>query len=164
MTSPVKGFRKQKDPNKQEVLDENNRLRKALDGLYAGQKFIMQNMMRMTHETSQNSREVNALTNLVATKQVPDGEVIKKDDVAIINFAGTLEDGSKLKEGTGKRTAIRIGSDTFIPGFEAGLEGKLVGETVDLSLTFPEAYGVKELAGKKVNFKVQIVDALRARS
>ena len=51
---------------------------------------------------------------------------------------------------------LKIGSGTFIDGFESGLIGKKVGETVDLNLTFPEDYGSEDLAGKDVVFKVTI--------
>ena len=44
----------------------------------------------------------------------------------------------------------------FIPGFEDGLVGVKLGDTVDLDLTFPEEYGSKDLAGKKVVFTVKV--------
>ena len=44
----------------------------------------------------------------------------------------------------------------FIPGFEDGLVGVNLGDTVDLDLTFPKEYGSKDLAGKKVVFTVKV--------
>lgn len=49
-----------------------------------------------------------------------------------------------------------IGSSSFIEGFEKGLLGKKIGETVDLQLTFPKGYHVAELAGKDVVFTVTV--------
>ena len=46
---------------------------------------------------------------------------------------------------------------SFIDGFEDGLIGKNVGETVELNLTFPEYYSNNtDLAGKAVVFTVTI--------
>jgi trigger factor len=67
---------------------------------------------------------------------------------------GTL-DGVAFAGGTGDRD-LTIGSKTFIDGFESGLIGAKVGETVDLNLTFPEDYHSKDLAGKAVVFTVTI--------
>ena len=45
---------------------------------------------------------------------------------------------------------LRDEVSSFIDGFEEGLVGKKVGETVDLNLKFPENYGASELAGAAV--------------
>ncbi len=49
-----------------------------------------------------------------------------------------------------------IGSGNFIPGFEDGLIGANVGDTVMLDLTFPEDYPNTEMAGVSVTFEVTI--------
>lgn len=162
MTSPIKGFRAQKQPTKKVVQDENSKLRTALEALQGAQKFVMQQLMRVSQDVNHQGREIGAMTNLVGTQQISATDVLADGDVAIINFAGVMEDGLPLDGGSGKKTAIRLGSNAFIPGFESGLIGKRVGETLDLDLTFPETYA-KELAGKKVSFRVQIVDGLRDR-
>lgn len=163
MTSPVKGFRKLKDPNKKQLVNQNENLKTAIEGLHAAQKFVMQQMMRMNQDVSHQAREIGAITNLVGTTQVADGEVLKVGDIAIIDFAGELEDGMPLENGSGFKTAIQLGSNSFIAGFEDGLVGAKVGDTLNLPLIFPENYGNKELSGTKITFKVLIVDALRDR-
>jgi trigger factor len=54
-----------------------------------------------------------------------------------------------------------IGSGNFIPGFEEGLIGVAVGDTVDIPLTFPENCGNASLAGQDVVFTVT-VNSLKA--
>ena len=45
---------------------------------------------------------------------------------------------------------------TFIPGFEAKIQGMQVGEERDLDLTFPAEYHAENLAGKDVVFHVKL--------
>ena len=49
---------------------------------------------------------------------------------------------------------MQIGSGTFIPGFEDQLVGIATGEHRTVTVTFPDAYPAKELAGKKAEFDV----------
>ena len=86
-------------------------------------------------------------------KKIKEGTVADGDTVGI-HYVGTL-DGVAFAGGTGDRD-LTIGSKTFIDGFESGLIGAKVGETVDLNLTFPEDYHSKDLAGKAVVFTVTI--------
>ncbi len=53
---------------------------------------------------------------------------------------------------------MEIGSHSFIDGFEDGLIGVNIGDTVDLNLTFPENYG-NDLAGADVVFTVKVNSA-----
>ena len=84
-----------------------------------------------------------------------DGESVEDGDVAIIDFEG-FKDGVAFDGGKGENYSLEIGSNTFIPGFEDGVKGMKKGEEKDLELTFPEDYGVDDLAGKKVTFKVKV--------
>jgi len=58
--------------------------------------------------------------------------------------------------GTGHSYDLKIGSNTFIPGFEDALIGKTAGEEFELPITFPEDYNQAELAGQAVVFKVKV--------
>jgi trigger factor len=49
-----------------------------------------------------------------------------------------------------------LGSGSFIPGFEAQLEGMKVGESRTISVTFPEDYSAPALAGKAASFDVTL--------
>lgn len=82
------------------------------------------------------------------------GEV-KTGDTVNIDYVGK-KDGVAFAGGTASGYELEIGSGTFIDGFEDGLIGVSVGDTVDLNLTFPENYGSAELAGKDVVFTVTV--------
>ncbi len=49
-----------------------------------------------------------------------------------------------------------LGKGQFVPGFEENLEGMKKEEEKEFQLSLPSNYFKKELAGKKVNFKVKI--------
>lgn len=84
-----------------------------------------------------------------------DRTVVQNYDLANINFTGK-KDGVAFDGGSAEGYDLFIGSGSFIPGFEEGLVGVAVGDTVDLPLTFPENYGSAELAGQDVIFTVTV--------
>ncbi len=86
----------------------------------------------------------------------PKRKVAKKGDLVVIDFEGTLEDGTKIEGGSAKNFELRLGSGQFIPGFEEQVEGMKKGETKTIEVTFPEDYPNKELAGKKAKFEVTL--------
>ena len=57
---------------------------------------------------------------------------------------------------TTEEEELLLGSNSYIDGFESGLVGKKVGETVRLELVFPKDYGYEEVNGKEVIFEVTI--------
>lgn len=72
-------------------------------------------------------------------------------DQIVIDFSGSV-DGVKFDGGTAEDYALVLGSNTFIPGFEEQLTGLKAGEQKSVKVTFPEAYGNAELAGKPADF------------
>lgn len=84
-----------------------------------------------------------------------DRKEVKKYDLANIDFEGK-KDGVAFDGGTAEGYDLFIGSHNFIPGFEEGLIGVAVGETIDLPLTFPDNYGNADLAGQNVIFTVTV--------
>ena len=78
----------------------------------------------------------------------------KNGDTVVIDFAGFLGE-EQFKGGTATDYPLKLGSGTFVPGFEEQLIGAKVGESRDVNITVPENY-VKELAGKSVVFKVTV--------
>ena len=58
--------------------------------------------------------------------------------------------------GKGEGYDLKLGSNTFIPGFEEQLVGTKKDEEKEISVKFPEEYHAKELAGKDAIFKVKI--------
>lgn len=80
---------------------------------------------------------------------------VQEGDVVNIDYTGK-KDGKAFDGGTASGYDLTIGSNTFIDGFEDGLIGAKVGETLDLNLTFPEDYYSEDLAGQEVVFKVTV--------
>lgn len=80
---------------------------------------------------------------------------VKEGDTVNIDYEGK-KDGVAFSGGTAQGKDLTIGSGQFIPGFESGLIGVKVGDTVDLNLTFPSDYHSAELAGAAVVFTVKV--------
>ncbi len=91
-------------------------------------------------EQEKNSRLVE-----VTDRPVEDG------DTLILDYSGAV-DGVPFDGGTAENQTLVIGSHSFIPGFEEQLIGTNAGETKDITVTFPEEYHAKELAGKEAVF------------
>ncbi len=84
-----------------------------------------------------------------------DKQTVEEGDFVNIDYEGK-KDGVAFDGGTSEDYVLEIGSDTFIDGFEDGLIGANVGDTLDLDLTFPEDYQSEELAGAAVVFTVKV--------
>ncbi len=84
-----------------------------------------------------------------------DKDTVEDGDIVNIDYVGK-KDGVAFDGGTAQGAHLTIGSGQFIDGFESGLIGHKVGETVSLNLTFPEQYHSEELAGQAVVFDVTI--------
>ncbi len=78
-------------------------------------------------------------------------------DVLVIDFVGK-QDGIAFTGGTAEGYSLKLGSNTFIPGFEAQLVGKTAGEDAVVEVTFPEGYGNEDLAGKPATFDVKVTE------
>jgi len=76
-------------------------------------------------------------------------------DTAVIDFEGSV-DGVVFDGGTAENFALVLGSNQFIPGFEEQVTGMKKGEEKVVKVTFPEAYGSENLAGKDAEFKVKV--------
>ena len=80
---------------------------------------------------------------------------VENGDIAVIDFEG-FKDGVAFDGGKGENYSLEIGSHTFIPGFEEQVIGMSAGEEKDINVTFPEDYGVEDLKGAPVIFKVKV--------
>ena len=80
----------------------------------------------------------------------------KTGDEVIIDFRGADTKGQPISGGEGKEYPLTLGSDSFIPGFEANLVGLKAGESKAFDVTFPKDYQAKALAGKKAKFEVKV--------
>ena len=85
------------------------------------------------------------------------GRAIQTGDTVNIDYVGK-KDGVEFEGGSSADGGydLEIGSGSFIEGFEEGLIGANIGDTLDLNLTFPEDYSTADLAGADVVFTVSV--------
>ncbi len=81
--------------------------------------------------------------------------IVKSGDTLVIDYVGTI-DGVAFDGGTATEQNLEIGSNSFIAGFESGLIGAHVGDTVVLDLKFPDDYHSAAMKGKECQFTVVI--------
>ena len=90
--------------------------------------------------------------NVASTETVE--RAAEMGDTANIDFEG-FDNGVPFDGGKGENFDLKLGSGSFVPGFEEQIVGMTAGEEKDIDITFPEDYH-KELAGKPVVFHVKL--------
>ncbi|MDE2391156.1 MAG: trigger factor, partial [Rhodospirillales bacterium] len=86
-------------------------------------------------------------------KPVEQARPAAKDEQLKVDFIGRI-DGVAFEGGTAQDVALIVAGPGFIPGFTEQVEGMTVGETKTITVTFPEEYGAKDLAGKTAEFEI----------
>ena len=89
--------------------------------------------------------------NVASTETVE--RAAEMGDTANIDFEG-FDNGVPFDGGKGENFDLKLGSGSFVPGFEEQVVGMSAGEEKDIDITFPEDYHA-ELAGKAVVFHVK---------
>lgn len=107
----------------------------------------------VTDETVQSY--IEELIARYPTYTATDKTTVEDGDFVDIDFEGLIDD-EPFDNGSAEGYVLEIGSNTFIDGFEEGLVGANVGDTLALDLTFPENYGNEDFAGKPVVFNVTV--------
>ncbi len=127
-------------------------------GQYKGLK-VGESNAKATEEEIEKAVQ-NVLESNATDRKYEEG-VLELGDTANIDFEGKIN-GVAFEGGTSKGYNLKLGGGGFIKGFEDGLVGKKVGETVELNLKFPDDYKnsstgeLSEHAGKDVIFTVTI--------
>ncbi len=83
------------------------------------------------------------------------GAKARDGDQVVIDFKGSV-DGEEFEGGAAEDYPLVLGSSSFIPGFEEQLVGVKTGDDKDVTVSFPEEYGAKHLAGKEATFAVTV--------
>ena len=97
---------------------------------------------------------INHMRERYAEDVLKEGK-IANGDIAVIDFEGFIDDKA-FDGGKGENYSLKIGSGTFIPGFEEQLVGLKSGDKKDVKVTFPEDYHAEDLKGKEATFKVTV--------
>jgi len=109
------------------------------------------------NEVSVSDAQVQAELDRMA-QNVASTETVERaaemGDTANIDFEG-FDNGVPFDGGKGDNFDLKLGSGSFVPGFEEQVVGMAAGEEKDIDVTFPEDYH-KELAGKSVVFHVKV--------
>lgn len=88
-------------------------------------------------------------------REVLDRTAVQKGDTVNIDYEVVL-DGSDLPDKKTEDLNIEIGQGTMPESFEEGLVGKEKGSTAEISVTLPEDFEDRDLAGKEAVYKVSI--------
>ena len=99
----------------------------------------------------------NTTTQQITDRAAADGDTVN------IDYVGTV-DGVAFTGGTYSGYSLKLGSGTFIDGFEDQIVGHNVGDTFDVKVTFPEGYSDSTdaegntlvLSGKEAVFSVTL--------
>ncbi len=90
------------------------------------------------------------------SREVEDSEeAAENGDIAKIDFEGFI-DGVAFEGGKGENYSLKLGSGSFIPGFEEQVAGHKKGDEFDVNVPFPTDYHAEELAGKAAVYKVKV--------
>ena len=105
-----------------------------------------------TVSDEQVEAELKRMQNNVASTETVE-RAAEMGDTANIDFEG-FDNGVAFEGGKGDNFDLKLGSGSFVPGFEEQVVGMSAGEEKDIDITFPEDYHA-ELAGKAVVFHVK---------
>ncbi|WP_308917339.1 trigger factor [Jannaschia sp. LMIT008] len=97
---------------------------------------------------------LKSLASSAQTFEAKDGAAEDGDQV-VIDFKGSV-DGEYFEGGTAEDYPLVLGSNSFIPGFEAQLAGATAGDEKVVEVTFPEDYQAENLAGKQARFECKV--------
>lgn len=97
--------------------------------------------------------ELNTMADRNSRMITVTDRAVENGDTAVIDYTGTV-DGVEFEGGKAENYELKLGSNTFIPGFEDQVIGMKAEETRDINVKFPEEYFSKDLAGKDAVFKV----------
>lgn len=97
--------------------------------------------------------ELDRMAQNVASTETVD-RAAQMGDTANIDFEG-FDNGVPFEGGKGDNFDLKLGSGSFVPGFEEQIVGMSAGEEKDIDITFPQDYHA-DLAGKAVVFHVKV--------
>jgi len=107
----------------------------------------------VTVTDEQVQAELDRMAQNVASTETVE-RAAEMGDTANIDFEG-FDNGVPFDGGKGENFDLKLGSGSFVPGFEEQVVGMTAGEEKDIDITFPEDYKA-DLAGKPVVFHVKL--------
>ena len=101
---------------------------------------------------AQVDAELDRMAQNVASTETVE-RAAEMGDTVNIDFEG-FDNGVPFNGGKGENFDLKLGSGSFVPGFEEQVVGMSAGEEKDIDITFPKDYHA-DLAGKAVVFHVK---------
>jgi trigger factor len=123
-------------------------------GQYKGLKLEQDDSSATEEETSV---ALESMRRAAAPLRSVEGRGIQKDDVAVIDFQGYHE-GKEMAQVKAQNYSVDVGSGRFGEEFEKCVMGLSAGEKTTREIDFPADFPNPVLAGKKVEFRIEIKD------
>lgn len=133
----------------------------SFDVMDLGKVAVEKPVAKVEDSVVQETLDRIAKSNRSFTK-VEESRPAKMGDTVVVDFNGKTKEGVSLPGMSGTDMNVELGSGQLIPGFEDQLVGKSVGDHVDVDVTFPDDYGVKELAGQPAIFHCDVKEIREA--
>ena len=77
-------------------------------------------------------------------------------DWAQISYTGTVEGDAEAAPVAGEDTLLEIGGNDTVEAFSTALRGARAGETLNVAATYPAEYPEAKLAGKTVDYTIEV--------
>lgn len=118
----------------------------------------------------QVQEQIDGILRQHATYEDAEGKTVEADDMAQLTYEATV-DGRPLEEvapearGIGKGQGYWVSADehSFLPGMGEAVIGLAPGGKKEVEVAFPETFMVKELAGIKALYRIEVT-AVRVRT
>jgi trigger factor len=120
---------------------------------YAGLEVVKEQFVKDEEVVAKRLEEMRE--NMAQLKPVEEDRPAAQGDFLTIDFKGFLG-GVPFENGSAEDFQLELGAGRFIPGFEEQIIGQKIGEEKSITVTFPEDYNSKELAGKEATFAVTV--------
>jgi trigger factor len=118
----------------------------------------------------QVQEQVDAILNQHANYEEIEGKKVAEGDMAQLTYQATV-DGKDLQEaipeakGIGSGSGYWVSADeyAFIPGMGQAIVGLQQGDSKEVKVTFPDNFMVKELAGVKADYEIEVTGVRERR-
>ena len=87
-----------------------------------------------------------------------EGRAAGTGDVVVADVEGTPEGGEAFKR---ERVVLEVGATNSLPEFNENLEGATAGAKLEFAVQYPEEYDAKDIAGKTVDYKLEVHEIKR---
>ncbi len=106
-------------------------------------------------------KEIDSVRERNARQLTLENEPAALNDTVVLDYTGYMDD-VPFDGGSAEKHSLKLGSHSFIPGFEEQIVGHKSDEDFDIFVTFPEDYAESSLAGKEAKFHIHTHEIKRS--